>query len=352
MPVDLLTSQTKLVRQGQPLDSASARQVAHALADPSIPDEPKARFLTALHDRGETADEVAAFAEAFRELSADAGAPLRERARHAIDFVGTGGDRSGAFNISTTVCFILAAGGVTVMKHGNRGATSTSGSADLLGALGFPLARDLDAHLRSLDALNMAFFFAPAWHPAFKAIGPVRKTLAAEGKRTVFNILGPLLNPGRPGRQVLGVFADRWVRPLAHSLALLGVERGLVVHGIAGDGVIDKFSTAGPMTVAGVGSLADAGGTWTAEQFGLPAATLADLQGGDAAGNLRQLLRFADDSETLSPGLRDTLLLNAAAGFFASGDVPSIEAGLARAREVLESGALKDWLKRARDHFA
>ena len=176
---------------------------AAALAASEASDEVKGAFLLALAAKGETAAEVAAFATAFRARAINPG--VEAWADQAIDIVGTGGDHAGGFNISSMVVLTLASAGVTVMKHGNRGITSKCGSADLLAALGVNLEAPPEVVRRALTELGFVFFFAPAYHPTFKNIGPVRKMLAARGQRTVFNILGPLINPGRPAHVLLGV---------------------------------------------------------------------------------------------------------------------------------------------------
>src|SRR5258708_24510059 len=170
-------------------------------------------MLTALAGKGETAAEVAAFANAFRARALNPG--VEAWAPRAIDIVGTGGDHAGGFNISSVVVLVLASAGVTVMKHGNRGVTSKCGSADLLAALGVNLEAPPEKLRRALDELGFVFFFAPGYHPAFKNIGPGRKALAARGQRTIFNILGPLINPGRPAHVLLGVFSAACVDRLA-----------------------------------------------------------------------------------------------------------------------------------------
>ena len=167
----------------------------------------EADFLLALAEKGETPAEVAAFAAGISSLAVDPG--VSDWADRAIDVCGTGGDGSGTFNISTAVSFIVAAAGVPVFKHGNRSITSKCGSADLLEALGIRLDATAEQVRASLEAVSFCFFFAPAYHPAFKEIMPVRKALATEGKRTIFNLLGPLINPGKPAHQLLGVFFGR-----------------------------------------------------------------------------------------------------------------------------------------------
>ena len=214
---------TQLVA-GQELTKGEVEVAVMALAGTEVSDEGKGAFLAALAAKGETAEEVAAFAVAFRARAINPG--VEAWAPRAIDIVGTGGDHAGGFNISSLVVLTLASAGVTVMKHGNRGITSKCGSADLLAALGVNLEAPPEKLRRALDELGFVFFFAPAFHPTFKHIVPVRKALAAKGQRTVFNILGPLINPGRPAHVLLGAFAEPWVRKLAGALDALGPRRG------------------------------------------------------------------------------------------------------------------------------
>ena len=200
MPI--LTELTKQLSNWTNLQFEQVEVAASELSSPDVSGEEKSSFLVALADKGETADEVAAFAQAFRQRAVDPG--VQDWAADAIDVVGTGGDHSGGFNVSSLVVLTLASAGVPAMKHGNRGITSKCGSADLLAALGVDLTATPEKLQNALRELGFVFFFAPNYHPAFKHIVPVRKALAAEGRRTVFNILGPLINPGRPAHVLLG----------------------------------------------------------------------------------------------------------------------------------------------------
>lgn len=217
-----LADLTTHLAAGCDLGPTEVEAAAGALAGTEATDEVKAAFLSALAAKGETAAEVAAFATAFRARAINPG--VEAWSARAIDVVGTGGDHAGGFNISSLVVLTLASAGVTVMKHGNRGITSKCGSADLLAALGVNLEAPPEKLRRALDELGFVFFFAPAYHPTFKNIGPVRKALAARGQRSVFNILGPLINPGRPAHVLLGVLSEPWVEKLAVALAALGTQ--------------------------------------------------------------------------------------------------------------------------------
>src|SRR5688572_21496604 len=276
---------TAQLEHGSDLAPADVDSAAAALAGTSESDEAKGRFLSALSRKGETAAEVAAFATAFRGRAINPG--VEAWSARAIDIVGTGGDHAGGFNISSMVVLVLASAGVPVMKHGNRGITSKCGSADLLGALGVAIDAPAAKLQRALDELGYAFFFAPAYHPTFKHIAPVRKALAALGQRTVFNILGPLINPGRPAHVLLGTFSASSVPKLASALETLGASAGLAVHGVIDtERGIDELTTATANRVRGFGVRRDIDGEWHAEDFGLERAPFSHLTGGDLVANL------------------------------------------------------------------
>jgi anthranilate phosphoribosyltransferase len=264
--------------------------------------------------------------------------------------VGTGGDHAGGFNISSVVVLVLASAGVTVMKHGNRGITSKCGSADLLAALGVSLEAPPEKLRRALDELGFVFFFAPAYHPAFKHIVPVRKALAARGQRTVFNILGPLINPGRPAHLLLGVFAEAWVEKLAGALEMLGAQAGLAAHGVIAPGRgIDELTTATANRVRGFGRLREIDRVWRAEDFGLAPARFDDLLGGDLAANLAIVDALLDGRGPA--GLVDTIVLNAAVAMWIVGKTADVREGLAPARELLLGGAVKKKIAATREFY-
>jgi anthranilate phosphoribosyltransferase len=236
------------------------------------------------------------------------------------------------------------------MKHGNRGITSKCGSADLLAGLGVDLTASPEQLQRALAELNFAFFFAPNYHPAFKHIAPVRKALAARGQRSVFNILGPLINPGRPAHILLGVFSDAWVPRMAAALENLGTGSGLAVHGvIADDRGIDELTTATRNRVRGLGRLRAHDGVWTAADFDLPAAPFTDLLGGDVAANLALTDAILDGRAPA--GLADTIVLNAAVGLWICGRVPDVRSGLVPARELLLGGAVRARIAATKEFF-
>ena len=338
---------TKLAAR-QELSPAEVLAAAAALAAPGEPDDAKAAFLTALSAKGETPGELAGFATAFRARAVNPG--VEAWAPRAIDIVGTGGDHAGGFNISSLVVLVLASAGVPVMKHGNRGFTSKCGSADLLAALGVDLAAPSEKLRRALDELGFVFFFAPNYHPAFKHIAPVRSALAAQGRRTVFNILGPLINPGRPAHILLGVYSLPLVEKLADALELLGQPAGLVGHGvISPERGIDELTTGTVNHVRGVGRLRHVQAAWRAEDFGLRAAPFTDLQGGDLAANLA--IVDAVLAGRGPAGLVDTIVLNAAVGLHVAGRAATIRDGLAPARELLLGGAVTKKIAATREFY-
>jgi anthranilate phosphoribosyltransferase len=343
-----LTALTAQLAAHRDLSADQVELAAGELAAVEVADETKGAFLTALAAKGETAAEVAAFAQAFRARARNPG--VQPWAPQAIDIVGTGGDHAGGFNISSLVVLVLASAGVKVMKHGNRGITSKCGSADLLAALGVNLEATPGQHRRALDELGFVFFFAPAFHPAFKHIAPVRKALAARGQRTVFNILGPLINPGRPAHLLLGVFAEAWVEKLADAVHALGSQTGLAAHGVIEPGRgIDELTTATRNRVAGFGRWRETKGEWLAADFGLNAAPFSDLVGGGLEENLRIVEAILAGNGPA--GLVDTIVLNAALAMGITGAAPSVNEALAPARELLLGGAVRNKIAATREFY-
>lgn len=333
-----LAALTRQLQDRQDLAPDQLEGVATALASTDVSDDAKAAFLTGLSVKGETAEEVAGFARAFRARAIDPG--VGDWSARALDIVGTGGDHAGGFNISSLVVLVLACAGVPVMKHGNRGITSKCGSADLLSALGVDLAAPPEKLRRALAELGFVFFFAPNYHPAFKHIVPVRKALAAQGQRTVFNILGPLINPGRPAHVLMGVFAESWVPKLAGALDALDCAAGLAVHGVIGPGRgIDELTTATVNRVRGAGRLRTVDTEWRATDFGVEPAPFEELQGGDLAANLA--LTEALLAGRGPRGLVDTIAVNAAVAMWLTGKVAAVKEGIGPARELLLGGAVK-----------
>ena len=313
----------------------------------------KADFLAALASKGETIGEIAAFARELRARSVQPPLDFETRSREILDVCGTGGDRLGTFNISTTVAIVVAAAGVTVAKHGNRAITSQAGSADVLEALGVKIDWAPDEAARSLREHQFAFFFAPKYHPAFKNIAPARKLCAERGQRTIFNFLGPLLNPARPSAQLIGVPGAELCEPIARVLQSLGVRRGMVVSGqVPGVGspvsspktdnpnamsFLDELSTLGDTTIAEF--YQEHGFTMSnlsPEQFPLQPALLSDLAGADCETNGRIVRRLLENDDR-GPK-RDAVLLNTAAALLVSGKARSLVEGWEQAVGLLESG--------------
>lgn len=333
---------------GQDLDPESAAGAARLLSAEDESAADKKVFLKALAAKGESVPEVVAFAKVFRELALDP--QLQDWAERGIDIVGTGGSGSGGYNISSVTAFTLAAAGVPVLKHGNRAITSQSGSADFMTMAGITVQSDPQKMRLSLEALNFCFFFAPAFHPAFKHIMPVRKELAEEGQKTIFNILGPLINPAKPKFQLLGVFAESWVKPLAAVLGDVGVKRGFAVHCQLSDGKpLDELSSAGLNHLVGIGEMHGQNRSFTAEGLGFISCPPSEVKGGSAEENWHLLEDILEGRGR--PGLLDSLCLNVAAALVVVQKVENLELGLALARETILGGALRDWLKQAREFY-
>jgi anthranilate phosphoribosyltransferase len=327
-----------LLAQRQSLSDEQIHQAVEWLTHPDVAPEPKAEFLAALALKGESPGEIAAFARALQAKSLRPELDGPTRSREILDIVGTGGDRLGTINISTTAALICAAAGVTVAKHGNRAVTSQAGSADVLEALGIPIDLTPGAAARALRDHQFAFFFAPRYHPAFQHVGPARKLCATAGQRTIFNLLGPLLNPAGPSAMLMGVPRPEFCEPLAQVLQSLGVRRAMVVCGRAGaDGFLDELSTLGENTIAEF--YQERGFTVSAappEMFPLQPAGLADLRGGNKTENAA-IVRRIFAGEERGPK-RDAVLLNAAAALFVAGKVKSQAEGWDLAGETIDSG--------------
>ncbi len=284
-----------------------------------------AGFLVALRAKGETADEIAGCAEAMREHVLRVN-PKRD---DLVDIVGTGGDGANTYNISTAAALVAAGAGAAIAKHGNRAASSASGAADVLEALGFRLELPPERIERSIDELGFGFLFAQAHHPAMKHAAPVRRELAT---RTVFNVLGPLTNPAGARALMLGVYSPELTRTLAEALVRLGVERAYVVHGAGG---IDELSPCGPNLVCEVENGSVREYELDPLDLGVERCDPAELRGGDPASNaaaLRAVLAGQDG------GHRSAVILNAAGGIAAAGHAESLREGIVRAREAIDSG--------------
>lgn len=313
------------------LSPADVERSVAALVSPEVPDADKAAFLRALRAKGESAAEIAAFARSMLSRAVDP--EIIAPDGPIIDVCGTGGDQLDVFNVSTATMFLLAAAGAVVVKHGNRAITSKCGGADVLEELGVNIALPPDALRRCVAEHGLGFLFAPAYHPAFKTIVPVRKALAAEGIPTIFNVLGPLLNPARPSYQLVGVYHSGLLPKYGEALAALGRARAWAVHGSG----MDELSLTGPTEVHEVigGVIREA--QIDPETLGLKLCTLGELRGGDRPTNARILTEILDGSER-GPK-RDLVLLNAAAGFVITHLAEDLAAGLELAREQIANGA-------------
>lgn len=280
-------------------------------------------FLMALRVRGETVEEISGAVATMRAKMLTVDAP-----ECAVDIVGTGGDGSHSVNISTASAFVIAGCGVPVAKHGNRGLSSQTGAADVLMALGIKIELSPEAISRCIREAGIGFMFAPSHHPAMKHVGPTRAEL---GTRTIFNLLGPLSNPARVKRQMVGVFSPEWVEPLAQTLKVLGTERAWVVHG---DG-FDEITTTGETRVTELVNGAIRSFVVRPGDVGLATHPREALRGGDAAFNahaLRELLNGA-------PGAyRDTVLMNAGAGLVVAGTASTLHEGATAAANAIDSG--------------
>ena len=330
MPSTPLKPLLRVVAEGETLTEAQAGSAMHVMLSGEAEPVEVAALLMGLRSRGETLDELTGFTRVMREYAV----PVETGSLDPIDLCGTGGDHSGSFNISTAASFVAAGAGVPVAKHGNKGVSSSSGSADVLGALGVRSDLDAGGVARCLQETGIAFLFAPQFHPALRHVGPVRRAL---GVRTFFNILGPLCNPAGVKRQLVGAFSDPVAKMMARILLRLGSEHVVVVY--AHDG-LDELSTTSPTTIYQTGSHAYDGGLLeqevVPERFGLARVSAAALQGGTADENaeiVRAVLGGAGGPQT------DIVLLNAAYALLASGEYDSLDDCLDAARESVGSGA-------------
>jgi anthranilate phosphoribosyltransferase len=326
----VLDKLTRKLAAAEPLTEEEVRLAVEVLVDEAVSALRKADFLVQLAKKGETTWEIAAFARELRSRSLQPVLDSETRGGVILDVVGTGGDRLSTFNISTTVALLAAAAGVRVAKHGNRASTSSIGSADVMEALGIPFDLGPEEAVRSLREHGFAFFFAPKYHPAFRHIVPARRLCAERGQGTIFNFLGPLLNPVRPSAALVGVPRPGLCEPLASVLQSLGVRRAMVVCGaVPGEGGavrhLDELSPLGHNTIAEF-----------YQEFPLQPAALADLRGGDREFNaaiIRRILR----GEERGPK-RDAVLLNAAAALFVADRTRSLAEGWEVAAETIDSG--------------
>ena len=339
------------LRGGLDLTAGDINYAMSLLLSESTDDGTKADFLIALHRKGESVEEIVAFVQQLTDRAIDPLIDPKNLAGPMIDVCGTGGDGLDLFNVSTTIMFVLAAGGVAVVKHGNRAVTSRSGSADVLEALGVQIALPPAKLKECTERLGLCFIFAREYHPAYRAIAEMRKRLArdpAHAGRTVFNLLGPLLNPTRPPRQLIGVFEPRLTGIFAEVLRRLGRERAWVVHGVndTGEGM-DDISISGVTTFAELANRKVTTGLIDPRWLNIPAAPLDELRGGDATENAGYLEGIL--SGKIQGAKRDLTLVNAAGGFVVAGLCNDMNEGLSRAREQIDSGRALEKLRALQD---
>lgn len=331
---------TEKLKSSENLTDSDVALAAEHLLNEAEAVNSRADFLRALRAKGETPAEIAAFVREFLSHARDpqiSGADV-------IDVCGTGGDRLGLFNISTASMFVSAAAGARVVKHGNRGVTSKSGGADVLEALGVKIDHEPEQAAEILDMVGCLFLFAPKYHPAFKAIAPVRSLLAQEGTTTIFNMLGPLLNPARPEFQLAGVFDEKLLSVYAETFRLLGRTRAWAVHGKAEGRGLDEISTMGQTRVLISTAEGISETQIKPEDFSLAPANLESLRGGDAAESARLITALLDGTGPASH--REIVQLNAAAALVVSGRSTDLATAYQKAGEALTSGAATAVLRR------
>ena len=319
------------IATGSPLNRAEAEHAFGVMLSGESTLAQTGAFLMALRVRGETVDEITGAATAMRQRMLTVKAP-----HDAIDIVGTGGDNSGSLNISTLASLIASACGVPVAKHGNRAASSKSGSADVLTALGVTVGLDVDGLEHCLQKANICFMFAPTHHASMRHVAPVRVEL---GTRTIFNVLGPLSNPAGVKRQVVGVFSQSWVEPLAHVLKSLGSETVWVVHGSDG---LDEITITGPTHVTALDSGVIKTFTISPSDFGLKSATAEHIKGNDAAYNAKAL---RDVIEGKRNAYRDIAVMNAAAGLIVAHKTHSMKEAAEIAEAAIDDGRVRHVLE-------
>jgi anthranilate phosphoribosyltransferase len=319
------------VAAGERLSEVDAETAFEAMMSGNATPSQMGGFLMALRVRGETVEEITGAARVMRAKALHVEAPPG-----AIDTAGTGGDDSGTFNVSTAAAIVAAGAGVPVAKHGNRNLSSRCGSADILAALGVNIDAEIELIHRCMWEAGMGFLMAPRHHSATRHVGPTRVEL---GTRTIFNLLGPLSNPAGARRQLAGVFAPQWVKPMAEVLGRLGAERAWVVHGAG----LDELTTTGVTKIASLENGAVTSFEVTPEELGLKRAGIADLKGGDSAENaeiMRNLLSGAKGP------IRDIVLLNGAAALVIGGKARDLRAGIDLAAATIDSGAAHRALER------
>ncbi|EOT39953.1 anthranilate phosphoribosyltransferase [Enterococcus columbae] len=330
----MIQTAIKKIVDKQDLTFDEAYQVMSEIMTGQTTPTQNAAFLAALStksSRSETIDEIAGCAKAMRDC-----ATLIHHPFEVMDIVGTGGDGSNSFNISTTASFVTAASGIKVAKHGNRAASSKSGTADCLEALGLPLAKTPEQNIKMLEQTNFCFCFAQSYHPSMKYVGSIRKEL---GIRTVFNILGPLTNPAKPSYQLLGVYDESLLEILAHTLAELGVKRAMVVYG---QDKLDEISLSAPTSICELAHGNIHRYTFDPQTIGLSYCQKTDLLGGSPSENAQ----ITKDILTgkIKGAKRHAVLLNAGAAIYLGGKASSLAEGILKAGELIDSGAAYETL--------
>ena len=329
------------ILNGESLSEAEATALMYDLAAGDIEPALAGALLTGLRTKGETPDEIRGFALAMRELALH---PAIPEGSPTVDTVGTGGDGSGSLNLSTGTGLLAAACGARVVKHGNRSISSKSGSADMLEHLGIPLPLDEQAVIDCLEATNFTFLFAPAYHPAMKAIMPVRNAL---GVRTIFNMLGPLTNPAATPFQLIGAYSKDAAKLMADTFAGMPIERAFVVHGEPG---WDEATPVGKFVLYDARNGAVEESVRTPEQYGLDRCSPEALTGGDAEYNAQELRRVFD-GEDKGPH-RDALLMGTSLVLEVLGMAKDAKEGVEMAASAVDSGAAKKLLDDISEHFA
>ncbi len=315
------------VATGATLTASEARDAFDTILSGEVTPAQSAGFLMALRVRGETAEEITGAVTALRSRAVRVTAPAT-----AIDIVGTGGDNSGSYNVSTLAAIIVAACGVPVAKHGNSAASSKSGAADVLVALGVNIGIEPSDIERCIAGSGLGFMFARAHHASMRHVAPVRTEL---GTRTIFNLIGPLSNPAGVKVQLLGAFAESWLRPMVEVLASLGTTRVWAVHGSDG---LDEITTTGPTHVVALENGVISQFKITPQDVGLPLAKLDDLRGGAAEVNAAALVQVLDGAKT---PYRDIAVFNAAAALLVAGAATSLQDGVVQAQSALDKGSAK-----------
>jgi anthranilate phosphoribosyltransferase len=368
--MSVLPELAALLSECKDLSDEQVGSAVQELLSSTVSSKEKADFLAALSRKGEKVSEIAAFVAALRQHSHQVPLDPRFRNKPILDVCGTGGDHSNTFNISTTVAILCAAAGIQVAKHGNRAITSRSGSYDVLKELKIPTELDSKAAAHFFAEHNFVFLAAPRFHPAFREVAEARKLCAEQGKRTIFNLIGPLMNPARPSVQLVGVPMRNLCKPIANVLEKLGLQSGMVVCGLTGYGFLDEVSTIGRTFAVRLGSnsnlshLKKLSVVWwlmgvarngaashgnslreislRPRDFNLPQSRLKDLRGGSAAENAEIIRRILTGKER-GPKL-DAVLANAAIAFCLVDKTKTYLQGVKESLKIIESGEAENKL--------